>query len=73
MSQKSTFKAYLTSEQVLEYYKGKKNAVRVQTQEGQSMSIPFEILLKFVTHDGIGGTFEITYDQAGKFQDIERL
>ncbi|MBE8215216.1 MAG: DUF2835 domain-containing protein [Endozoicomonadaceae bacterium] len=73
MKKKSIFKAYLTSEQVLEYYKGKKNSVRVKTEEGQSMSIPFDVLLKYVTHDGIGGTFEIHYTDDGQFQSIHKI
>ena len=73
MSKKAIFSIYLNSEQVLGYYKGQKNAVRTHTEDGQSLSIPFNILLDFVTHDGISGTFEVSFKGDGKFQKIRKI
>ncbi len=73
MSQKATFSVYLNSEQVLGYYKGQKTAVRVHTDQNQAISIPFNILLEFVTYDGISGTFEIEFKNDGTFQKIRKI
>ncbi|MFK0571545.1 DUF2835 family protein [Endozoicomonas sp.] len=63
----------LNSDQVLEFYKGKKHSVRIRTDSGQTLSIPYDILLKFVTREGIYGRFEITYGDDGKLLDLVRL
>lgn len=63
----------LTSEQVKQYYMGQKSRVQAYTDDGQSISVPYDILLKFVSHQGIYGRFEICYDDNGKFQGISRV
>lgn len=70
---KAVFSVRLSSDQVLQYYKGKKSSVKVRTESGQSMSIPYDIILKFVTREGIFGRFEISYGSDGKFLDLIRL
>ena len=70
---KAVFSVKLNSDQVLEYYKGKKNSVRVRTESGQTMSIPYDIMLKFVTREGIYGRFEISYSDDGRLLDLVRL
>lgn len=70
---KAVFSISLSSEQVLQYYKGQKHRVRVKTREGFSMSLPYDILLKHVTREGIYGTFEIHYSDDGKLGDLRRL
>lgn len=67
------FSLYLNAEQVLDYYKGHKHLVRVKTESGQSMSVPYDIILKYVTHAGISGRFEISYSNEGKFLDLRKL
>ncbi|MCY4177023.1 MAG: DUF2835 family protein [Endozoicomonadaceae bacterium] len=73
MAKKATFSVYLNSEQVLGYYRGQKQSIRTQTSDGQSISIPFNVLLDFVTHDGISGTFEIHFREDGKLQKIMKI
>ncbi|WP_263080655.1 DUF2835 family protein [Endozoicomonas sp. Mp262] len=70
---KAVFSIHLNSEQVLQYYKGLKQRVQVTTTDGQSMSLPYDILLNFVTREGIYGTFEITYGSDGKLGELKRL
>ena len=70
---KAVFSVKLNSEQVLQFYKGQKQSVRVRTESGQSMSIPYDIMLKFVTREGIYGRFEISYGDDGKFLNLIRL
>ena len=70
---KATFSVSLSSEQVLQFYKGLKNRVQVRTTDGQSMSIPYDILVQHVTREGIYGTFEITYGDDGKLGELRRI
>lgn len=70
---KAVFSVKLNSDQVLQYYKGKKNSVRVRTESGQTMSIPYDVMLKFVTREGIYGRFEISYSDDGRLLDLVRL
>lgn len=70
---KAVFSVSLNSQQVLEYYKGTKNMVQVRTETGQTMSIPYDIMVRFVTREGIYGRFQITYGDDGKLGDLTRL
>ncbi len=70
---KAVFSISLNSEQVLQFYKGLKHRVQVRTQEGQSMSIPYDILLKYVTREGVHGTFQISYGSDGKLGELVKL
>ena len=63
----------LTAEQVKQFYMGQKNRVQAYTDDGQSVSVPYDILLEFVSHHGIYGRFEIRYDEDGKFRGISRI
>lgn len=70
---KAVFSISLTSDHVLQYYKGKKHRVQVRTREGFTMSLPYDILLQHVTREGIYGTFEISYSDDGKLGDLRRI
>ena len=73
MLHKSVIVIHLGREQVLQYYRGISTRVQGYDQDGQWMDMPIDIFLKFVTHDGICGTFEITYDEKGKLKDLQKL
>ena len=70
---KAVFSVSLSSEQVLQFYKGVKNRVQVTTTDGQTMSLPYDILLQHVTREGIYGTFEITYASDGTLGELRRV
>lgn len=70
---KAVFSISLSSQQVMQYYQGKKNRVQVRTRDGQTMSLPYDILLNFVTREGIYGTFEISYGADGKLGDLRKI
>ena len=70
---KAVFSISLNSDQVLQYYKGKKHRVQVRTREGFSMSLPYDVLLQYVTREGIYGTFEISYGDDGKLGELRRI
>ncbi|MDP0589345.1 MAG: DUF2835 family protein [Candidatus Endonucleobacter bathymodioli] len=70
---KAVFSISLSSDQVLQFYKGLKHRVQVRTTEGQSMSLPYNILVQHVTREGIYGTFEITYGDDGTLGELQRI
>lgn len=70
---KSIVTIHLDSEQVLLFYKRQKERVRAVAEDGTSISLPFDIIARFVSHHGIHGRFEISYDSTGKFKDIKRV
>ncbi|MCY4473422.1 MAG: DUF2835 family protein [Kistimonas sp.] len=70
---KSIISISLSSEQVLQFYKGQATMIRARAEDGTSISVPFDIMSRFVSHHGIYGRFEICYDSGGKFQGISRV
>ena len=73
MSSSARFYLRLTPEQLLEYYHGQKQFVRVQTLEGFSIQFRAEHLRRWVTHVGIDGVFEIRFDDQNRFVDLRLL
>ncbi len=53
-------------------YDGSARTVYTRAHDGRSVSFPLRILQRFVTRDGIQGTFRIHY-RDNKFDRIERL
>ena len=70
---KSVVSVNLSSEQVLLFYRRQRERVRAVAEDGTSISLPFDIIARFVTHHGIYGRFEISYDSKGKFKGIRQL
>lgn len=64
---------YISAEEYLKWYGGQATAVYTHSRDGRSVSFPAKILQKFVGHDGIKGSFVITFDENNRFQKIERL
>ena len=46
--------------------------VAAHSIDGQVVHFPANILQRFVTRDGVRGLFKIRFNNAGKFQSIER-
>lgn len=61
MLQVSIVDLSLHQNQVLQYYKGMSQNVRVYDRAGQYMVLPIGIFMDYVNYEGIYGTFEITY------------
>ena len=70
---KAVFSVSLNSEQVLQFYKGAKHRVQVRTEGGFTMSIPYDILVKYVTREGVYGRFEITYSTDGSLGQLVKI
>ncbi len=71
--QRMRFSLNISAEQYQSYYVGSARFVRVETDDGRSLKFPAAELRRFVTHDGIQGRFEITFDKQQKLLGLERI
>jgi hypothetical protein len=71
--EKITLDLIITADEWLKLYKGSTRVVRATSRDGKNVRFPANILHKFVTREGIQGSFEIYFDENGKFQGITRL
>lgn len=63
----------LPADEYLRVYQGTANRVLLRSREGKSVSLPAGRLQPFLTHEGVYGSFELTFDANGKFVDLKRL
>lgn len=63
----------ISRDEWLRIYRGETKLVYARTRDGRSLQFPANILSRFTTHSGISGSFEIYFDEAGKFQHINKL
>jgi len=47
--------------------------VHARSRDGRSVNFPTGILQRFVSREGVQGTFVINYDDTNKFVSVERL
>ena len=64
---------YISADEYLKWYGGKASDVFTHARDGRSVSFPAKILQRFITRDGIKGSFLITFDEQNRFEKIERL
>ncbi|WP_026180265.1 DUF2835 domain-containing protein [Hahella ganghwensis] len=64
---------HISADEYLKHYQRVASVVEVVSREGLRVHFPTGILQRFVTRDGIHGTFVIYFDDNSKFQNIERL
>lgn len=71
--QRMRFSLNISAEKYQSYYMGAARFVRVQTDDGRSLKFPAAELRRFVTHEGVQGRFEITFDDLHKLVGLERI
>jgi hypothetical protein len=63
----------ISADRYVALYEGKIKDVLAISHDGLSVRFPGNILHKFLTHDGVSGTFVIKYGANNKFLGIEKL
>jgi hypothetical protein len=63
----------IPADEFLKQYQTASAVVSTRSRDGRTVTFPANILQPFVLHDGIKGSFKITFDNVGKFKSIERL
>lgn len=67
------FMLNISAEKYQRYYQGTAKFVHVTAEDGRSLKFPAKELQRFVTHSGIQGRFEITFDERFKLQQLRRV
>jgi hypothetical protein len=67
------FNLSITPEEYLSYYEGKTSWVQVTSIDGERVRFPASALRRFVSQDGIQGTFEMTVTEDNKLVRFHRL
>ena len=67
------FRLAISAEEYLAYYRGSAKAVVVRSDDNRTIRFPASALRDFVTHDGVFGHFEITFDENNKLIQIQSI
>lgn len=57
----------------LRVYEGSARRVYTVARDGRSVVFPARILQPWTEHDGVFGTFVISYDSEGKFDSVRKV
>lgn len=63
----------LPADRFLAWYKGQADRVLMRSRDGRSISLPAHHLRPFLTHEGVHGSFVLTFTDEGKLLSLERL
>ncbi len=71
--QKITLDIYISADEWLKTYTGSVQTVSAISRDRRRVQFPASILKKYLTHFGISGSFNIYFDNEGKFSYIEKI
>ena len=63
----------IPADEFIKHYQVPGAVVVTRSRDGRRVRFPASILQRFVMYSGIGGSFEIQFDDDGKFFAIKRL
>lgn len=72
-SSRIRFRLAISAEEYLAYYQGSAQVVVARSEDNRTIRFPASAIRKFVTHDGVFGTFEISFDENNKLIAIESI
>lgn len=64
---------YISAEDYLRHYQGSVRQVSCEARDGRRVRFPTAILQRFVTHNGIQGSFKLEVDDDFKLIGIRRI
>ena len=67
------FRLDISAEDYLAYYQGTAQEVVVRSDDNRIVRFPASAIRQFVTHDGVFGSFEITFDENNKLIAIQPI
>lgn len=73
MSSSVVVDIYISADEYLKWYGGQAKNVFTYSRDGRSVSFPASILRPYIGHDGIKGSFLITFDDDKHFKKIQKL
>lgn len=66
------FRLAISAEDYLAYYQGSAQFVVARSEDNRTIRFPASAIRQFVTHDGVFGNFEITFDENNKLIAIKK-
>ena len=67
------FHLNLTAQEFEAFYRGSAKYVQAYSLEGLSIRFPGNILRPYLSHAGVQGLFEISFDEQNKFAGLKRI
>ena len=67
------FRLAISAEDYLAYYQGGATEVVTRSDDNRVIRFPANAIRQFVTHGGISGHFEISFDENNKLIAIQRI
>lgn len=64
------FRLAIPADDYLAYYQGSAQEVVVRSDDDRIVRFPASAIRKFVTHDGVFGHFEVTFDEKNRLIEI---
>jgi len=66
------FSIRIDAREIEKYYRGQARSVVVKATNGLKIQFPANLLLPYISHDGVKGHFILNYDERGKAQSLHR-
>ena len=70
-SSRIRFRLAISAEEYLAYYQGSAQVVVARSDDNRIIRFPASAIRKFVTKDGIYGSFEISFDENNKLIAVQ--
>ena len=67
------FRLAISAEEYLAYYQGSAQAVIARSEDNRIIQFPASAIREFLTHDGIHGSFEISFDENNKLIAVQPI
>lgn len=67
------FDISIPAQEYLRVYQGTAQRVLVRSRDGRTVSLPARHLQRFLTRDGISGSFKMEFNRQGELLDLRRL
>ena len=67
------FRLAISAEEYLAYYQGSAQVVVARSDDNKTIRFPASAIRKFVTSDGVFGSFEISFDENNKLIAIQSI
>ena len=64
---------HIPAERFVAWYEGTVREVLARSHDGRTVRFPASVLQRYVSAEGVHGTFELTYDENHKFVNIDKL
>jgi len=67
------FRLNISTDEYLAYYQQRAQEVVARAEDGRLVRFPANALQRFITHQGVLGLFELSFDENGKLIALERI